>query len=134
VPSLPPFEASTNNGKKFMFWTNGKKYFVKRLDQNGNIVTIPPSGREYIHVYDLNGERECGTSNYNDPNFDPYFPAWGTQRKQQNGVGPRPKKTKKQALLPDGKIYDLFKSGRKWYVEREFQSGSKRLVLVHPKK
>lgn len=98
------------------------------------------NGSPYYRVYKVqDGTRVCGLNISNNPitpdisekPFDTVFQIWA--QGQSNGGGPRPQKTKKQAVLPDGKIYDLFKSGKKWYVERECQSGTKKLVLVHPK-
>jgi hypothetical protein len=94
------------------------------------------NGMPHHRVYNNNLERLCkwkdSKTEYKADLFDDAFKAY--IRSKQIGAGPRPKKTKKQAVLPDGKIYDLFKSGKKWYVERECQSGTKKLVLVHPKK
>ena len=65
--------------------------------------------------------------------LDNVFETWvRNQPNKQKGSSPPPKKVKKQAVLPDGNIYDLYKSGKKWYVQREVR-GTKRLVLVHPK-
>ena len=136
--TLSRYPFISNSG--FKFWKIddneiGEKYLVQKDNETykDNTNTVLP----YYRVYNTNGNRDCPGGDKTDVKFDALVgkfinPNW--QPSVFPGGGPRPKKTKKQAVLPDGKIYDLFKSGNKWYVERECQSGTKKLVLVHPKK
>lgn len=107
----------------------GKQYDLADGETHGD------SSLPYYRVYDMNGIRDCKWENWDDQTlyekdkYDDAFKAWV---QKQTGSSPRPKKVKKQAVLPDGNIYDLYKSGKKWYVQREVR-GTKRLVLVHPK-
>jgi hypothetical protein len=142
MDKLPPF--SQGDGFKFIKFNLGNKikYLVQKDGTPSNFSQgETANGVLYYRVYELDGTRDCeyasdadweNDKKYKNDEFDKAFQIWA--KNQPNGGGPRPKKTKKKAVLPDGKIYDLFKSGNKWYVERECQSGTKKLVLVHPKK
>jgi len=63
-----------------------------------------------------------------DKKFDEEIQELIKSKTMEGGFRPRPKKLEKLAVLPDGNTYNLYKSGKKWFVIR-----NKRFVPVHPR-